>query len=120
MKKLISKAIRDFDWDDYGLDEVGEANPEYADHLATKIAEALSRKVDDETPEPPDGTWLIGDPDYDGNSSVFRRDDAEGHNDDRRRHDRHWWDYAASEWIDWPTALSRGANTSKRLREETP
>lgn len=75
----------------------------------TSITEVVS-------PEPPDGTWLVGDADEDGNGSVFRRDDAEGHNDrERRRYDRRWWDYAASEWIDWPTALRRGANPAKRL-----
>lgn len=69
--------------------------------------------------EPPDGTWLAGETNEDtGNASVFRRDDAEGHCDQPiRRYDRHWWDFAASEWIDWPTAIRRGADPRRRLEE---
>lgn len=66
-------------------------------------------------PEPDDGTWLVGEPDDDGRSSVFRRSDAEGHCDDDRRYDRRWWDVAAAQWIDWPTAVRRGANPATRL-----
>lgn len=72
--------------------------------------------MEDLRSEPPDGTWLVGDDHDDGSSSVFHRDDAEGHSDQGRRYDRHWWDYSASEWIDWPTALRRGANPDNRLR----
>lgn len=68
-------------------------------------------------PEPPDLTWLAGDVDDDGFGSVFRRDDAEGHNDDGRRFDRHWWDVAGCEWVDWPTAWRRGANPRRVLTE---
>ncbi|RKR92837.1 hypothetical protein BDK92_7319 [Micromonospora pisi] len=71
--------------------------------------------------EPADGTMLGGtDPDG-SNDRVFRRDDAEGHNDrHERRHDRHWWDVVAEEWIDWPTAVRRGADPGRVLREITP
>lgn len=67
--------------------------------------------------EPPDGAIALGGPDGEyEHGSVFRRDDAEGHNDrGTRRHDRHWWDYAASEWVDWPTAVGRGANPAAQL-----
>lgn len=43
-KQVIRKAIVSFPWDDFGLDEVGMIEPrdaEYADALATNIAEAL-------------------------------------------------------------------------------
>lgn len=66
-------------------------------------------QVDGDLPlEPEDGTWLLS---YvDANSRIFNRNDAEGHNDrEDRRHDRHWWDVVAEEWIDWPTAVQRGA-----------
>jgi hypothetical protein len=70
-------------------------------------------------PEPPDGTWLVGGENPDtGEQSVFRRDDAEGRSDRPvRRHDRHWWDYAGSEWVDWPEAVRRGADPHRRLIE---
>lgn len=68
--------------------------------------------------EPPDGTWLAGqDPDA-GHERVFIRNDAEGHNDrEVRRHDRRWWDVYAEQWIDWPTAVRRGADPNRVLRE---
>lgn len=67
--------------------------------------------------EPPDGTMLLGDQ-CDGEGSVFRRDDKDGHCDQpERRFDRHWWDYAGSQWIDWPTAVRRGANPGRMLVE---
>lgn len=86
------------------------------------LEDAVRDVVIPEAPdEPADGTWLIGDDtDGDGLSSVFRRDDAEGHNDPDRRHHRRWWDYARGEWIDWPTAVRRGADPARRLREEGP
>lgn len=60
--------------------------------------------------EPVDGAWLLGREPRGTNTRIFRRDDAEGHNDrEVRRHDRHWWDVVAEEWIDWPTAVARGA-----------
>lgn len=69
--------------------------------------------------EPADGTTLMGDIDPEtGCGSVFRHDVAEGHCDPDRRFDRAWWDYAAGEWVDWPTALRRGANPGRRLTEE--
>lgn len=67
--------------------------------------------------EPPNGTLLRGDPNDEGVSSVFHRDDREGHADRDRRYDRHWWDFAAQEWVDWPTTWRRGANPGKRLIE---
>lgn len=63
-------------------------------------------------PEPPDGSWLHADGSMfpDGNSRIFHRSDAEGHNDrDVRRFDRHWWDVVEQKWIDWPAAVERGA-----------
>lgn len=62
----------------------------------------------DPVPEPEDDTWLLGS--FDGHPRVFHRDDAEGHNDPERRHDRHWWDVVTEQWIDWPEAVRRGAN----------
>ena len=62
--------------------------------------------------EPADGTWIhVG-------RKAWRRDDAEGHNDQAtnpdpdewaRRFDRCWWDFEYQEWVDWPTAYARGA-----------
>lgn len=62
-------------------------------------------------PEPVDGTWLLvdGSLNPDGNPQVFCRDDAEGHYDERRRHQQRWFDVVAQEWLDWPQAVSRGA-----------
>jgi hypothetical protein len=59
--------------------------------------------------EPADGTWLLGRDPYSENARVFRRDDAEGHCDAHRRHDQHWRDVVAEEWIDWPQVIRRGA-----------
>lgn len=39
---LVADTIVRFDWDDFGLDEVGESEPGYADALAAKIVEALT------------------------------------------------------------------------------
>lgn len=64
---------------------------------------------EDLPPEPADDTWLMVH-DEEGMCLIFHRDDAEGHNDrDNRRYDRHWWDVTEKQWIDWPTAVSRGA-----------
>lgn len=68
--------------------------------------------------EPPDGSYLAGLPRDDGSSSVFHRDDAEGHCDvpfGRFTEDRHWWDFAAREWITWSEAKRRGAEPRMRL-----
>lgn len=75
--------------------------------------------VDADLPdEPPDGTILHVDglefPD--GSSRIFIRDDAEGHSDDRRRHDEHWFDVTEQRWIDWPHAVDRGAARSSARR----
>lgn len=79
----------------------------------------LPEKTTDLADEPADGTTLMGDIDPEtGNGSVFRRDDAEGHFHPDRRCQQVWWDYAASEWIDWPEAVRRGANPGRRLTEE--
>lgn len=45
-KRIIRKAIVDFPWDDFGLDEVGMIEPkhaEYADALAESIITALTK-----------------------------------------------------------------------------
>lgn len=42
VEEKIRQAILEFDWWDYGLDLVDEADPEYASHLAHKIFEACS------------------------------------------------------------------------------
>lgn len=49
------------------------------------------------------------------NLRWFARNDAEGHNDPERRYHRRWWDVHAEERIDWPTAVKRGADTSKPM-----
>lgn len=68
--------------------------------------------------EPVDGTWLAGVEPRSTNTRVFIRNDAEGHNDPDRRHDRRWWDVAAEQWVDWPTAVKRGADVQVVLRAE--
>lgn len=68
--------------------------------------------------EPADGTWLAGIDPGGTNTRVFIRDDAEGHNDPDRRHDRRWWDVVAEQWVDWPTAVKRGADPQVVLRTE--
>lgn len=90
-----------------------------SDQYEAWVREDLVREVivDSVWEEPADGTWLVVADEGDC-GSVFRRDDAEGHNDPDRRYHRRWWDYAAGEWIDWPTACRRGANPNRRLREE--
>ncbi|MEU7980519.1 hypothetical protein AB0B63_18545 [Micromonospora sp. NPDC049081] len=65
--------------------------------------------------EPTDGTWLAGVEPGGANARVFIRDDSEGHNDPERRYHRRWWDVAAEQWVDWPTAVKRGANPSRPL-----
>jgi hypothetical protein len=40
--EIIKQEIIDFDWDNYSLDIVKTADPEYAGELAKLIAEALS------------------------------------------------------------------------------
>ena len=37
----IRTALREFAWDNYGLDNVAEADPEWATHLAAKVQLAL-------------------------------------------------------------------------------
>lgn len=90
------------------------------DELQIWVAEAhLRHVIVEHLPfEPPDGTWLLVDgSDYrDGRSQIFHRDDAQGHSDDRRRHDEHWWDVVAQEWIDWPAAVRRGAASAVTRR----
>ncbi|MDG4791954.1 hypothetical protein O7626_39770 [Micromonospora sp. WMMD1102] len=82
-----------------------------------RIAEVIVPNVPD---EPADGTWLLGEDPHVRNARVFQRDDAEGHCDrPERRHDRHWWDVVAEEWIDWPEAVRRGADPARRVREVT-
>lgn len=61
--------------------------------------------------EPGDGTWLYADGSMfsDGCSRIFHRDDREGHYDDDRRFQQHWYDLTGDGWIDWPAAVERGA-----------
>jgi hypothetical protein len=68
--------------------------------------------VDNELPaEPEDNTWLYADGSMfpDGNSRIFHRDDREGHYDEDRRFQQHWFDLTGDGWIDWPAAVERGA-----------
>lgn len=41
----IRKAILDFPWSNFGLDEVEEADPEYADSLAESIHRKLREEL---------------------------------------------------------------------------
>jgi hypothetical protein len=71
--------------------------------------------VEDLPPEPPDGTWLLMH-DSDGWARIFHRDDAEGHYDENRRYQQHWFDVTGEGWIDWPSAVKRGAAFASRRR----
>jgi hypothetical protein len=44
----IAEIIRNFDWSEYGLDELEGAEPEYATYLAKEIMEALSAPANKE------------------------------------------------------------------------
>lgn len=68
--------------------------------------------VDGDLPaEPEDDTWLYADGAMfsDGCSRIFHRDDREGHFDEDRRFQQHWYDMTGDGWIDWPAAVERGA-----------
>lgn len=68
--------------------------------------------VDGDLPaEPENGTWLYADGTMfsDGCSRIFHRDDREGHFDEDRRFQQHWYDMTGDGWIDWPAAVERGA-----------
>lgn len=43
---LIKGRLTDFDWGDYGLDNVSEAEPDWADDLAVEIAVAITDKIE--------------------------------------------------------------------------
>ena len=43
LQLVVAKAIRRFDWCDYGLDDVAEADPEWTDHLAADVLAALAK-----------------------------------------------------------------------------
>lgn len=65
--------------------------------------------------EPEDFTWLLT-VDDGGFPLIFHRDDAEGHSDDRRRHDQHWFDVVNQAWIDWPAVVALGAGRTGTRR----
>lgn len=75
------------------------------DHLRYAVADV------DLPAEPPDHTWLYVDGGEfdDGCSRIFNRDDREGHFDEHRRYQQHWYDHTGDGWIDWPAAVERGA-----------
>lgn len=43
----IRKAIVDFDWSNYGLDELHDASPEYAEALAKSVLEILKEDLEE-------------------------------------------------------------------------
>lgn len=65
--------------------------------------------------EPSDGTWLEGVEPGGTNRLAFIRDDRGSSSEPERRHQRHWFDVAAQEFVDWPTAVKRGADPSRPL-----
>lgn len=66
--------------------------------------------------EPADRTMLKTPANDDGMIYVFERNDAEGHsNRDTRRHDRHWWSYVDSDWVDWPYVVAHGGGRAVHL-----
>jgi len=70
--------------------------------------------------EPDSGVWVLGAPDkvWPSGATVFHRDDALAPDDADRRNRRRWWDVAAAEWVDWPAAVERGADPTRRLVED--
>ena len=42
LERKIRNAILAFDWHNYGLDEMSEVDPEYANDLARKIAKEVN------------------------------------------------------------------------------
>lgn len=63
-------------------------------------------------PEPPDGTWLLGEDD-EGLNTFGRLDDrvAKYHHTARR-----WLDVRASEWVTWEQAYRRGADPDRPIK----
>jgi hypothetical protein len=45
LKKIVRDELVAFAWDDYALDDVVDADPEWADDLAELIADTVSRRV---------------------------------------------------------------------------
>jgi hypothetical protein len=45
LKQIIRDELVAFAWDDYGLDDVVDADPEWADNLAGLIADTVSHRV---------------------------------------------------------------------------
>jgi len=69
--------------------------------------------------EPGDQAWVLGILD-DESPGVWHRDDANAPDEPKRRHRRRWLDVSGSEWVDWPTAVARGADPTRRLVEDRP
>jgi hypothetical protein len=67
-RTIIRDAIVEFRWSNYGLGEVPDADPEYADHLATKIVEAL--RAAPNLPSPRRATMPIADPEIRAMSTI--------------------------------------------------
>ncbi|MEU8334853.1 hypothetical protein [Micromonospora tulbaghiae] len=65
--------------------------------------------------EPVDGTWLHGNT-TPGHTAFVRDDSGSGsQHDEDRRFPRRWFDVAAQEYIDWPTAVRRGADPQRLI-----
>ncbi len=45
IEQVIKSAITEFSWDNFGLDEVGDADPQYAAALASEIAAAIGPRA---------------------------------------------------------------------------
>lgn len=104
--------------------EVGPADAGYTVELFSKTdqysaqvrPDLVERVLVPEVPEePPDGTWL---PVVEGefrNPTVFLRSDARAGVEPGRRVQRRWRDFEAAIWVDWPEAVRRGADPTRRL-----
>ncbi len=83
------------------------------DHVAALV-------LPDVPPEPGDGTWIPARNTDDGGVHVFHRHDAEVPVEPDRRFPRRWQVAGTGEWVDWPTAVHRGADQNRRLYPTPP
>ncbi len=79
-----------------------------------QLGDVVALVLPDVPPEPGDGTWIPA-RDDDGGVNVFHRCDAEAPDEPDRRFPRRWQVAGTGEWVDWATAVHRGADTDQRL-----
>lgn len=86
-----------------------------------RLDRVVALDLPDVPAEPGDGTWLVGPNDdypYDSAVSVYHRHDYGAPSEPERRWARRWQVAGTGEWIDWPTAVHRGADPTRQLRAD--